>query len=236
MPRCAEGIDFFVATAARSETALTRFFQIEARTNAGTLNENVGDAPTFSSDDLRKRLTTGTTLCKLVLHHKNRRHLRLVSVPKDANCIMWQDLNSDVDTHQVLLRDIRYNNLGSGLRTFSAAFVCSNTTFLSQIVCGFAETGRAITESGGSLDWARCLTLVSNDRAYEFEADSEEQAVLWVQVFFYKLCPSLIFPYYATDACAAVRMPQDETQPLVAHKMRSIFRVSLRRHVKPSLQ
>jgi hypothetical protein len=47
-------------------------------------------------------------MCKLVLHNKNRRHLRLVSVPKDANCIMWQDLNSDVDTHQVLLRDVRY--------------------------------------------------------------------------------------------------------------------------------
>jgi hypothetical protein len=67
----------------------------------------IGDASTLSSDDLRKRLTTGTTMCKLVLHNKNRRHLRLVSVPKDANCIMWQDLNSDVDTHQVLLRDVR---------------------------------------------------------------------------------------------------------------------------------
>ena len=83
-------------------------FQIEARTNAGTLNEIVGGSPALSSDDLRKRLTTGTTMCKLVLHNKNRRHLRLVSVPKDANCIMWQDLNSDTDTHQVLLRDIRY--------------------------------------------------------------------------------------------------------------------------------
>ena len=122
------------------------------------------------------------------------------------------------------------------MRTFSAVFACHDTTFFSQIVCGFAETGRAITESGGSLDLARCLTIVANDRAFEFEADSEEQAVLWVQVFFFKLCPSLIFPYYATDACAAVRMPQDETQPLVAHKMRSNFRVSLRRHVKPSLQ
>ena len=122
------------------------------------------------------------------------------------------------------------------MRTFSAVFACHDTTFFSQIVCGFAETGRAITESGGSLDWARCLTIVANDRAFEFEADSEEQAVLWVQVFFFKLCPSLIFPYYATDACAAVRMPQAETQSLVAHKIRSNFLVILRRHVKPSLQ
>jgi hypothetical protein len=92
---------------------LSHFFQIEARTHAGTLDEIVGDASTLNSDDLRKRLTTGTTMCKLVLHNKNRRHLRLVSVPKDANCIMWQDLNSDADTHQVLLRDIRYQFFNS---------------------------------------------------------------------------------------------------------------------------
>jgi hypothetical protein len=85
--------------------------QIEARTNAGTLNEIVGDSSALNSDDLRKRLTTGTTMCKLVLHNKNRRHLRLVSVPKDANCIMWQDLNSDSDTHQVQLRDVRWRPL-----------------------------------------------------------------------------------------------------------------------------
>ena len=86
--------------------------QIAARTNAGTLNEIIGDASALSSDDLRKRLTTGTTMCKLVLHSKNRRHLRLVSVPKDASCIKWQDLNSDADTH-VQLRDVRYCNLAS---------------------------------------------------------------------------------------------------------------------------
>ena len=57
-----------------------------------------------------------------------------------------------------------------------------DSMFLSQIVAGFADTGRAITESGGSLDWARCLTIVSNERTFEFEADSEEQAILWVQV------------------------------------------------------
>jgi hypothetical protein len=56
---------------------------------------------------LRKRLTTGTTMCKLILHSKNRRHLRLVSVSKDANCIMWHDLSSASESHSVLLRDIR---------------------------------------------------------------------------------------------------------------------------------
>ncbi len=49
-------------------------------------------------------------------------------------------------------------------------------------MAGFGETGRAITESGGSLDWARCLTIISHERQFEFEADSEEQAMLWVQV------------------------------------------------------
>jgi alpha-tubulin suppressor-like RCC1 family protein len=97
----------FVANFSIAQSSLT-FCQIAARTNAGTLNEVVGDSTALSSDDLRKRLTTGTTMCKLVLHNKNRRHLRLVSVPKDANCIMWQDLNSDADTHHVQLRDVRY--------------------------------------------------------------------------------------------------------------------------------
>jgi hypothetical protein len=64
----------------------------------------------------------------------------------------------------------------------SAVITFCDIIFLSQIVAGFADTGRAITETGGSLDWARCLTIVSNERTFEFEADSEEQAILWVQV------------------------------------------------------
>jgi hypothetical protein len=85
----------------------TPICQVEARQNAGTLSEIGEVSSTFSSDDMRKRLTTGTTMCKLVMNSKKRRHLRLVSVPKDANCVMWQDLKSDTETHRVLLRDIR---------------------------------------------------------------------------------------------------------------------------------